>query len=46
MSRLQVQLEDLRIWLHSVEVNLLAPIEIEAPTKTAIDRCLKQHEVS
>ncbi|XP_039283704.1 nesprin-2-like isoform X1 [Nilaparvata lugens] len=44
MSQLELEIEELRGWLHSVEVQLATPIRLDECTKDDFDKKLLQHE--
>lgn len=46
MGQLELRIEELRKWLHSIEIQLAAPVILEQCTQQALDKALAQHEVS
>uniref|UniRef100_A0A1B6E5A8 KASH domain-containing protein n=2 Tax=Clastoptera arizonana TaxID=38151 RepID=A0A1B6E5A8_9HEMI len=44
MSQLELRIEELRKWLHSIEIQLAAPVVLEECTERALEKALAQHE--
>lgn len=46
MNSLEKRIEELKIWLHSVELQLVTPIVLEQCSEPGLNKCLAHHDVS
>lgn len=46
MNSLEKRIEELKSWLHSVELQLVSPIVLEQCSEPGLNKCLAHHDVS